>query len=178
MTDTDNGGIAAVADPPTLEDIQAHAERLEAEMADHCGDLRRMLEDEQRLRNDLDRILDASSVRMKKMQRALAALEGTTAATPKRQAEEKDKNHGWQVSEERIAFVLELYKKQLEPITSTQLGETTVGISTETVAKATAVLRERELVRKVKKVRGGGWTYALMPGVIETPELEAVSDAA
>lgn len=136
------------------------ADSLEARMARECDDLRSMLEAEQEISNQIQHILDASNERAKRVRRALAALEGT--ATTPAPSKPKPKND-WQISEERIEFVLGLFRKQAEPISSTQLADKTKGLSTTTVSKAVEVLRERELIRRVAKLRGGGWTYAVMP---------------
>jgi Fic family protein len=153
------------AQPPTLDDLQTMASALEARMKQGCSDLRSMLEGEQEITNQIQGILDASNERAKRIRRALAALEGTAspAATTHR---DKPKND-WQVSEERVEYVLGLFRAEPEPITSTGLAEKTDGVSTQTVSKAVDVLRERELLRRVKKIRGGGWTYAVMPEVAD-----------
>lgn len=149
------------ATAPTLDDLQTMAASLEERMKRECDDLRSMLEGEQQIVNQIQHILDASNERAKRMRRALAALEGTapTAGRPKATGPVK----GWQVSEERIEFVLSLLREEPEPISSTQLAEKTVGLSTTTTSKAFDVLRERELIRRVQKIRGGGWTYTVMP---------------
>lgn len=154
--------------PTTLEDLKAISERIDERLASECADLRELLEVEQLLINEAEKILAHSNERAKRVRRALAALEGTSAQPQKPpQRQEGRKANEWQVSEERIAYVLTLWQAQAEPVTSTYLAESTGGISTETVSKATAVLRERELIRKVAKVRGGGWTYAVMPEVAD-----------
>jgi DNA-binding transcriptional regulator GbsR (MarR family) len=154
------------ATPPTLDDLQTMAAALEERMKKECDDLRSMLEGEQEIANQIQGILDASNERAKRIRRALAALEGT--ASPATTAGTKQaKSKGWQVSDERVEFVLGLFRAEPEPITPTQLAEKTEGISIETVGKAVEVLRGRELVRRVAKVRGGGWTYAVMPEVAD-----------
>jgi DNA-binding transcriptional regulator GbsR (MarR family) len=154
------------ATPPTLDDLQTMAAALEERMKKECDDLRSMLEGEQEIANQIQGILDASNERAKRIRRALAALEGT--ASPATTAGTKQaKSKGWQVSDERVEFVLGLFRAEHEPITPTQLAEKTEGISIETVGKAVEVLRGRELVRRVAKVRGGGWTYAVMPEVAD-----------
>jgi DNA-binding transcriptional regulator GbsR (MarR family) len=155
------------ATPPTLDDLQTMAAALEERMKKECDDLRSMLEGEQEIANQIQGILDASNERAKRIRRALAALEGTSSPAATTAATKQAKSKGWQVSDERVEFVLGLFRAEPEPITPTQLAEKTEGISIETVGKAVEVLRGRELVRRVAKVRGGGWTYAVMPEVAD-----------
>jgi leucyl aminopeptidase len=156
------------AQPPTLDDLQAMAAALEERMKKECDDLRSMLEGEQEIANQIQGILDASNERAKRIRRALAALEGSTSpAATTAGTKQQRTSKGWQVSDERVEFVLGLFRAEPEPITPTQLAEKTEGISTETVGKAVEVLRGRELVRRVAKVRGGGWTYTVMPEVAD-----------
>ena len=152
--------------PTSLADLREISDRIDERMEKECVDLREMLEVEQHLINEAERILGHFNERAKRIRRALAALEGTTT-TPAREPKPAKRANEWQVSEERIAYVLTLWQAQTEPTTTTALGEATEGVSVETVSKATAVLREREQVRRVKKVRGGGWTYAVMPEVAD-----------
>jgi DNA-binding transcriptional ArsR family regulator len=154
------------AQPPTLDDLQAMAAALEARMKQECSDLRSMLEGEQEIANQIQGILDASNERAKRIRRALGALEGTVSPAGTTAGTKRNKNV-WQVSEERVEFVLGLFRAEPEPISGTQLAEKTDGVSTQTVSKAIEVLRERELLRRVAKIRGGGWTYAVMPEVAD-----------
>jgi hypothetical protein len=152
------------AQPPTLDDLQTMAAALEDRMKRECDDLRSMLEGEQEIANQIQGILDNSNERAKRIRRALAALEGTASpAATKAGTKQPKGTNDWQVSEDRIEFVLGLFRAEPEPISSTQLAEKTVGLSTTTTSKAIEVLRQRELIRRVKKIRGGGWTYAVMP---------------
>jgi hypothetical protein len=149
--------------PTSLADLREISDRIDERMKKECVDLREMLEVEQHLINEAEKILDHFNDRAKRIRRALAALEGTTTTPTAAKPRAKASGHGWQISEERIAAVLDLFRKESEPITPTQLAEKTDGIATETVTKACKVLRERELIRAVSKVRGGGWTFTLMP---------------
>lgn len=155
------------ATPPTLDDLQTMAAALEARMKQECDDLRLMLEGEQEITNQIQGILDASNERAKRIRRALGALEGTIAPAGTTAGTKKKGKNDWQVSDERVEFVLAKFRAEPEPISSTQLAEKTVGLSTTTVSKAIEVLRERELIRRVAKIRGGGWTYAVMPEVAD-----------
>lgn len=153
--------------PTSLADLREISDRIDERMEKECADLREMLEVEQHLINEAERILGHFNERAKRLRRALAALEGTTTTAREASPPASRNSKGWQVSEERIEYVLSLFRKESAPITPTQLAEKTDGVSTETVGKACKVLRERELIRAVAKVRGGGWTFALMPEVAD-----------
>jgi Fic family protein len=155
------------AQPPTLDDLQAMAAALEARMKQECSDLRSMLEGEQEIANQIQGILDASNERAKRIRRALGALEGTMSPAGTTAGTKQKPKNDWQISDERVEYVLGLFRAEPEPISSTKLAEKTDGVSTQTVSKAVEVLRERELIRRVAKIRGGGWTYAVMPEVAD-----------
>jgi len=167
MPETLNG-----AESVTLESIQAHAARLEAEMASHCQELRTMLESEQALRNDLSGILDASSARMKRIQKALASLEGDAAplGRPKKAASKTT----WTVSQKKIDRTYDALVALGGRARASEITERAAQAS-ESTRRALEKLREQERVRIVERSGRLGATFALMP---DAPELEAVADAA
>jgi hypothetical protein len=149
------------------------ADVLEAEV----DDLRALLDDELKGRDELAQLLERSRERERRLTRAIAVLEGgvnqqaprKTAAT----AAAKEPKGGWEVSSatvERVhAAFLRYWNEEAngQPFTQTTLatwlGQHGQGIGGDTIRKAMHTLRDRELVRKCGTTRGGGKLWAPMP---------------
>jgi ribosomal protein S25 len=167
---TPPAGSNGHAEPLDFGDLRTLAERLDRELAEEATTMRRMLEAEQRLRAQVEVVLDTISTREKRLQRALAALEGTAAGPgrPKAQkAQAAAAKHGssWSIGEDKIerahAALVELGEARTSQIAKK------AGISTETARRAVRALRERERARIVKHDKNLGDYYALMPDAAE-----------
>jgi ribosomal protein S25 len=157
------------AEPLDFGDLRTLAARLDRELAEEADTMRRMLEAEQSLRAQVEVVLDTISTREKRLQRALAALEGT-AMGPGRRPKEKPQTaakHGssWSIGEDKIekahAALVELGEARTSQIAKKS------GMSTETARRAVRALREREQARVIRSSKQMGDTYALMPGADE-----------
>lgn len=95
---------------------------------------------------------------------AIGALRGHGAPAAKPKPKPSAGRPGWTPSEERLKSLFELLAKESEPISPTQLAAKSEGLGVETATKGFKVLRERELVRVAANLRGGGSSYAVMPG--------------
>lgn len=160
----------------------AHGDAMASALDDQIASMRKLLADELSGRRELERLLDESKERERRMARVIAILDGGAATPAQAKAQATGKQRGakkgngdWNVSDEtvervRMAFV-RYAETTDEPVTRTKLAawmsQHDDGIGGETIRRATEVLREREIVRKCGTTRGGGGLYTLMPGVAD-----------
>lgn len=170
-----NGHVVPHADTP---DHETHDVAMRDAMREQVSSMRALLDQELATRSHLERLLDESKQRERRLTRAVAALEGDSisathaVAKPKPQPKAKA-NDGWAVSDdtvERVWQAFQRYDAEIahgEPFTMTSLarwmGEQGQGVGGETIRRAFAVLREREHVRKAGTTRGGGVLFTQMP---------------
>jgi hypothetical protein len=141
-----------------------------------AAELRELIAAEQAGRAEYERLVEESRTRERQLQKVLAGLEGQapTKPGPKRPTKE------WRVSDERVARVWEAVQQVVAKsedgtfISQHVFDVMYPGVSRETITKSVNVLRERELIRRVGTVRGGGIRWALMPGA----KGQSVTDAA
>lgn len=139
----------------------------EQSLAEHAAGLRDLLSVERAEVERLKAELDEARTREQRVQKAIDVLLGTTSqqrSAQTKRASSSPSQHGWQVSEERIALVWAAMRGRTEPTTVTQLAKSVDGVSPETARKAIGKLRERELVRVSGTARGGGALLLPMPG--------------
>lgn len=152
----------SVLSPSVLSEIERHARELDELLSPLRAE-----------RDQLKARLSELGVREKAIAHAIGALRGGNPPAPapaKEQKKTKAKDaHDWQPSEERLKRVFDLMLLETAPISPTQLAKKTERLSVETASKSLKILRERELVRVAAVVRGGGSSYAIMPGA-EWPE--------
>jgi len=123
--------------------------------------LRVMLTDERRLRDRLDRLIDESKTRERRLAKAIAALEDEPPATKKPAAATATKSVG-AATIDRVAIALAGFD---EPVMAKDIAERT-GLSVGAARAALQALRddERARVARVEPGRGQGKTYyAAMP---------------
>jgi len=182
--------VVAIGEPVDGQpfDPIAEAERaMRRRIEDHAHALRAELTNASNARMDLERLLAVAKSNERKIARAITSLENDDKpAAPKLSKPERatssrtlSKPNNWKLSEERIGRVQELLARYWGegngPISPTQF-RTVVRerydepISTETCTRAFKALRDRELIRKAGKLRGGGTLYAPMPAVIDDEE--------
>lgn len=146
-----------------------------------AAELRELIAAEQAGRAEYERLVEDSRARERQLQKVLAGLEGQAPTKPgpkgpKRGAAVKV----WRVSDERVAAVWQTVQRVVADsedgtfVSQHVFDAMYPGVSRETVTKAVEALRERELIRRVGSVRGGGSRWALMPGA----EGQSVTDAA
>jgi hypothetical protein len=175
MTALSNGHQPRLADADVFV---AHDDSMASALDDQTSDMRRLLAAELDGRDHLEKLLEQSKERERRLTRAIAILDGgTTSSSPKAAASKptakpKPKtNENWTVSEETVERVLDAFKRYAvdhpDPFTQTTLatwmGEQGEGIGGETIRRAMTALRDREIVRKCGTTRGGGALWALMP---------------
>jgi hypothetical protein len=120
--------------------------------------------------------VEESRTRERQLQKVLAGLEGQAPTKPGPKRSTKD----WRVSDERVTAVWQAVQRVVAKsedgtfISQHVFDVMYPGVSRETITKSVNVLRERELIRRVGTVRGGGIRWALMPGA----EGQSVTDAA
>ena len=163
-------------------DFDARDQRLTETLAAEVNGLRELLDDELVARDHLTALLERSKERERRITRAIAVLEGTSAqgatsssarpaaAAPKASAKKKN---AWDVSEATVERVRDGFMRywrdvsQGEPFTQTLLctwmGENGEGVGGDTIRRVMAKLREREIVRVTGTTRGGGKLWAPMP---------------
>lgn len=148
--------------PASLDDLKALGERLERQMVDECADLRRMLEGEQLLTNRMRGILDLSNARVKRIQRALNALEGTGKTIGRPKAAKPNPKINWTVSEKKVEAT---YEALVAIGGEGRASEVTrrAGHSTEVTRRSLEQLREAERVRIVRRDKKFGATFGVMP---------------
>lgn len=140
-------------------------------------DLKRMAREEADSRAEVERFVDASRERERRLLKAVAALEGMplgaggkpklNGAAPKAKA----KSHDWSVNPATVEAAFEAARRLVaetgeETFTRAQLAKA-IGRSPETTRRAVDHLRDQERVRLAGKSGNGGKTatnlYALMP---------------
>jgi ribosomal protein S25 len=162
LTSVENGQAMS------LDDLRAKGEELHARMAEECNGLRSMLDAEQQLTDQMQGIIDASHERSKRVRRALAALEGTTAA-PRKETAKRNHNaarEGWTVSEKKVE---EIYAALIAIGGEGRGSEIAkqAGTANETTRRALTQLREQDRVRITAQNKRLGATFAVMPDVGE-----------
>lgn len=118
-------------------------------MAEQIEELKALADAEAEGRAEVERFVDESRDREKRIRRAVAVLEGTTQTAPAK-AKPKPKGAAGRVSEANIAKVLAALREAGQPLTRLQLAERS-GVVSSGVGYALVALRERELVRKAGK---------------------------
>jgi CRP-like cAMP-binding protein len=132
-------------------------------------ELRELRENEARIIRELTAQLGEAKARRDSYERAAAALAGQTRPAPKApKSTGGGRKYNWHISDGKVAEI-EARIRELAPtiddgrFTAALIGRETPGMSPETVRRAIAVLREREVVRAAGAARGGGTYFALMP---------------
>lgn len=139
----------------SVQTIERFAEDSARFMTDEADSLRKLIEREERVREELRIHTNACADRLRRLNRALAALTGQPAAAPtKKDAKE------WSVSPAKIEEVFAAFSASDEPISSHRLAVSVDGLSNASVFKAIPILREQGRLRLVGKARGGGRLYA------------------
>jgi hypothetical protein len=157
-----SNGHVVRPDDPYAAFAAASAERLDAERAT----LQQLLDDELGAQREISDLLDASKLRTRRLERALAALtdepkEPKPKPAPRASAAQSPSST-WMPSQKMLDRVLAAVVEAGGPITRTALSSQ-LHVSPDTARKSLHVLRERELVRIAGVTRGGGKTYAAMP---------------
>jgi hypothetical protein len=152
------------ATQPEVDDLAARVTEL-AHASDEFfdsvrGQFATQIERELNIQAELTTLLDASRKRSRAMSKALDSLDGGPAAKPKPKSSKN--GHEWTVSEAKIQEVVNIMRGTGEPMTAASLGKHD-GLSPESARRALLHLRDREVVRFVRKGRGGGDLFALMP---------------
>jgi hypothetical protein len=161
----------------TEEQLAELAARARSTLDGLVAELELGIDAERRGRADVEAALAESKDREARMRKALGALEGKPPSHAGRQARPAASTGGWNVSEDRVQFVYEQFKAWVAAEPDVEHSKTKLGawinerakergesgLAGETVSKAMEVLRERELVRVARALRGGGKEFALMP---------------
>ena len=153
--------------------LHEHAARAAQQREQLTGGVRDLLTAEEAVVEELTELLRDAKSRRDHLHKALGHLLGETPAKPG--PKPKAERVQWSVSDETVQKVLDGFLAETEPITKTQLAAK-IKMGSETMAKAIAVLRERDQLRMTGKTRGGGSEYVVMPDVRAASE--AVADAA
>lgn len=175
MTAIANGHAPADSDTPDLLAVfQEHEEEMRDGMRDLVVSAQMLLRDASKHRTQLEALLDESKQRERRLAKVISDLTGESATTAKKQqqsAADRDK-HDWTPSEERIEAIKRAFFEFAEqqgdgaPFTQTEVArfmkESNRGVSSETIAKAVVILRDREVLRAAGKTRGGGTLWAPM----------------
>lgn len=128
-------------------------------LSDEADTLRKLVEREERMHEELIVHVNACADRLRRLRRALAALTDEPAKTkPKRSG-----TNEWTISPKKVEEVFAAFAQAGTPQTPTQLSGATPGLSSESVQRAIPILRDQGRLRLLGKTRGGGRTYAVMP---------------
>lgn len=127
-------------------------------------ELREHLAVEQARHAQLADELATVKARESSLAKALSALSNEAPAPP---APPKHGASGWVPSEDKVAAVFAAVLAAGEPVTQTQVATATRQAG-ETTRRCMELLRERQLIRLVGTTRGGGRTFAAMPGAVAT----------
>ncbi len=155
-------------------ELEEHEDDVQDDMRDIVTSLRMLIAKEDKTRDKLASLLEASKTREKRARKALADLTGETSAAkpgPKPKGDVRSAPD-WTPSEERIEAVRAAFFKHFDsegtPITGTEIGrkmkDAGDGVASETIAKSVAILRDREVLRLHSTTRGGGKLWAPMRG--------------
>lgn len=152
------------------ESWERQAREIEQGLETHLAELRVLLAGEQQLAEQIRATLDGCREREKRIERAIAALEGSVrpmgrpsgrAARAKPVSPSAQAGGQWRVSDRKLEEV----RATLERLGSARRSEIVKAssVSDVTVGKALAALRERDVVRVVAHDAKRGPTFALMP---------------
>jgi hypothetical protein len=130
-------------------------------LSDEADSLRKLVEREERVHEELLVHVNACADRLRRLRRALAALTDEPAKT--RPARNGRDTNGWTISPEKVERVFAAFAQADTPQTPTQLARSVEGLSPESARRAFIVLREQGRIRLVGKTRGGGRTYKVIP---------------
>lgn len=150
-----------------LPDVDPYA-AFEKQVAEQVDGMRTLLAEQRSITRQLEAELAEQKEREKRIEKALAALQGNASASAPRRQARPDRAAGAErkryASEDAIARVRaalgehgEQRKKDLQEHT---------GLSQPTIAQALEILREREEVR-ITRAENQSKFYALMPGATD-----------
>lgn len=155
------------------ESWERQAREIEQGLETHLAELRVLLAGEQQLAEQIRATLDGCREREKRIERAIAALDGNARPTgrpPRAKPALPSAQAGgqWRVSDRKLEEV----RATLERLGSARRSEIVKasGVSDVTVGKALAALRERDVVRVVAHDAKRGPMFALMPTAGTTPD--------
>lgn len=137
---------------------------LSAFMVEQIASLTRLLEladeEEAQRRAELERI-QADRRRIKRALDSLTGQQTTPVAASSKRKQQRD----WTLSEAKIQQVWEIIRTLPDEFCGSDLRK--LGFSPEVARRSLLTLRERELIRVTRSLRGGGKAYKLMPGAAD-----------
>lgn len=148
-----NGHHAAEPDP---------LEAFESQVAEQIDGMRSLLAEQRSMTRHVQAQLDEQKARERRIEKALAALQGNTSATAATRPRSAPSERKRYVSEESVETVYRALEAAGSEQRQADLQQAT-GLSSPTISQALTALREAERVR-ITRVEGQSKFYALMPG--------------
>jgi hypothetical protein len=169
-TDTSTPASSNGHVPDDEQSLAEHSRALSTALGQHAHGLRALLEGQHELVERFETMLRTAKDEERRIQRALMALEGEPATTPRtaKPKQSTPKPGDWHVSDRKVEQVLAALVEHTangDAISANKLADLTP-LSSEAIRRGLGTLRERELVRIAGTSRGGGKLWLPMPEVI------------